>query len=198
KEIKVMPKREQLLARGAAATAAFTLLLGAAACSEGEGGQSGDGVVTVIGTWGGAEEEAFLQLAAPFERRPGIDLQLPGTRDLHPVLTAGVASGVLPDVAGLPGRGQMREFAQRGALVPLDDVLDIETYRAETSPAFVDLGTVDGQVYGVFIKAAVKGLIWYNPAHYDGTEPQTWHGRGAIAGEQGEGAPAAGAAGRPR
>ena len=41
------------------------------------------------------------------------------------ILTTGVASGVLPDLAGLPGPGQMTEFAKAGALKPLDDVLDM-------------------------------------------------------------------------
>jgi alpha-glucoside transport system substrate-binding protein len=68
----------------------------------------------------------------------------------------------------------MAEFAQAGALLPLDGVLDIETYKSETAPSFVDLGTVDGQVYGVFIKSAVKGLIWYNPKHYTAGAPDTF------------------------
>ena len=57
----------------------------------------------------------------------------------------------------------MTEWAKAGALKPLDDVLDVATYKAETAPALVELGTVDGKISGVFIKAAVKGLIWYNP-----------------------------------
>jgi alpha-glucoside transport system substrate-binding protein len=137
------------------------------------GGQIG-GSVSVIGTWGGAEQDAFLEMIAPFEAETGITVEYTGTRDLNAVLTTGVASGILPDLAGLPGPGQMREFATRGALKPLDDVLDIEAYKAETSPGFVDLGTVDGQVYGVFIKAAVKGLIWYNPNVYTAGEPTSW------------------------
>ncbi|MFP5342251.1 MAG: ABC transporter substrate-binding protein [Candidatus Limnocylindria bacterium] len=137
------------------------------------GGQIG-GSVSVIGTWGGAEQDAFLAMVKPFEDSTGIKVEYTGTRDLNAVLTTGVASGILPDLAGLPGPGQLVEFAQRGALQPLDGVLDIETYKSETSPGFVDLGTVDGQVYGVFIKAAVKGLIWYNPKVYTGGVPTSW------------------------
>src|SRR5262249_45142191 len=42
--------------------------------------------------------------------------------------------------------------------------------------ALVNLGKTDGKVYGVFIKAAVKGLIWYNTkAHdYSASPPKTW------------------------
>ena len=55
----------------------------------------------------------------------GNDVKYTGTRDINTVLTTGVASGILPDLAGLPGPGQMTEFAKAGALKPLDDVLDI-------------------------------------------------------------------------
>jgi len=163
-----------------AATAAPTTGTESAAPTEG-GGQIG-GSVSVIGTWGGAEQDAFLAMVKPFEDATGIKVEYTGTRDLNAVLTTGVASGILPDLAGLPGPGQMREFATRGALKPLDDVLDIEAYKSETSPGFVDLGTVDGKVAGVFIKAAVKGLIWYNPKVYTGGVPTSWDDLGTKAG----------------
>ena len=132
------------------------------------------GTVTVIGTWGGSEQESFLAMVKPFEDATGIDVQYTGTRDLNAVLTTGVASGILPDLAGLPGPGQMAEYATAGALKPLDEVLDVATYKAETGAGLVDLGTVDGKIAGVFIKAAVKGLIWYNPKIYTGGQPASW------------------------
>jgi lipoyl(octanoyl) transferase len=45
-------------------------------------------------------------------------------------------------------------------------IIDIAQYKADTVPAFVELGTVDGRLVGVFIKATLKGLIWYNPHVY--------------------------------
>jgi alpha-glucoside transport system substrate-binding protein len=41
-------------------------------------------------------------------------------------------------------------------------------------PTFIDLGTVDGKLVGVFIKATLKGLIWYNPKVFTVGEPTTW------------------------
>ncbi len=155
------------------------LSLVVAGCSssppEDDGDISGD-TVTVYGTWGGSEEEAFLAMVKPWEDETGAKVKYVGTRDLNAVLTTGVASGVLPDLAGLPGPGQLVEFAELGAHVPLDDVLDTATYTADTAPALVELGRVDGKTYGVFIKAAVKGLIWYNPKNIDlgSNPPATW------------------------
>jgi alpha-glucoside transport system substrate-binding protein len=145
----------------------------ATACSSGQ--QAGKSV-TVIGTWAGDEQKAFLAMVAPWEQQTGNKVKYTGTRDINTVLTTGVASGVLPDLAGLPGPGQMNEFAASGALKPLDNVLDVNTYKGETAKALVDLGTVNGKLSGVFIKAAVKGLIWYNPAvhDYSSSPPKTW------------------------
>ena len=144
-----------------------------AEASPSAGGQIG-GEVSVIGTWTGSEQDSFLAMVAPFEASTGVKVKYTGTRDINAVLTTGVASGILPDLAGLPGPGQMADFAKAGALKPLDDVLDMAAYKADTSPGLVALGTVDGKVTGVFIKAAVKGLIWYDPAVYTGGQPTTW------------------------
>ncbi|MHB8892570.1 MAG: ABC transporter substrate-binding protein [Candidatus Limnocylindrales bacterium] len=130
--------------------------------------------VTVIGTWGGTEQDAFLAMVKPWETETGATVKYTGTRELNTVLTTGVASGVLPDMAGLPGPGQMNEWAD--SLVDLGGVLDVATYTSETAAPLVDLGTVNGKLVGVFIKTAVKGLIWYNPKTVDfaTNAPATW------------------------
>jgi alpha-glucoside transport system substrate-binding protein len=151
--------------------AAALVLVAAAGCSG--GGSSSDSsdlhgqVVNVIGTWGGDEQTAFLKMVAPWEQQTGAKVKYTGTRDINTVLTTGVASGVLPDLAGLPGPGQMAEYAKDGVLQPLDNVLDMSAYNADTAPSLTALGKSDGKTYGVFIKAAIKGLIWYDPKVHD-------------------------------
>jgi alpha-glucoside transport system substrate-binding protein len=169
------------------AVPSLVMALVLAACTSGSNTSSGGsgapagsgqigGTVTVIGTWGGDEEKAFLQMVKPFEDQTGVDVQYTGTRDINTVLTTGVQSGVLPDLAGLPGPGQMADFANAGALKPLNDVLDIQAYQDQTAPALYELGTVDDQVYGVFIKSTIKGLMWFNPKGSDFADnpPATW------------------------
>jgi alpha-glucoside transport system substrate-binding protein len=159
-------------ARRVSLVLAAVSLVGAGCASNQGGGKS----VTVIGTWGGDEQKAFLAMVKPWQDQTGNTVKYTGTRDLNAVLTTGVASGVLPDLAGLPGPGQLIEFAKGGSLKPLDDTLDMTTYKNETAKALVDLGTVDGKAYGVFIKSAVKGLIWYSPKLHDwsAAPPKTW------------------------
>ena len=63
------------------------------------------------------------------------------------------------------------------ALKPLDTVLDTAKYKEETAQ---DAGRAraraTAQIYGVFIKSAVKGLIWYSPKAHDylAAPPKTW------------------------
>jgi alpha-glucoside transport system substrate-binding protein len=146
--------------------------------------------VTVIGTWGGDEETAFHEMVKPWEDQTGATVKYTGTRDLNIILSNGIQSGVLPDLAGLPGPGQMAEYAQAGALVDLSSILDTATYKSETAPALVDLGTIDGKIVGVFIKSAVKGLIWYNPGVHDfsSSVPATWDDLQSAIGSMGSAA----------
>jgi alpha-glucoside transport system substrate-binding protein len=139
------------------------------------GGDLAGQSVTVIGTWGGDEEKAFKQMVAPWEQQTGAKVAYTGTRDLNTVLTTGVASGVLPDLAGLPGPGQMAQWAD--SLVDLGTVLDVPTYTSETAAPLVELGKVNGKQVGVFIKTALKGPIWYNPkvaGDLTASAPKTW------------------------
>jgi len=160
------------LAWRASLVLATVSLVGAGCASNQGGGKS----VTVIGTWGGDEQKAFLAMVKPWEDQTGNKVKYTGTRDLNAVLTTGVASGVLPDMAGLPGPGQLIEFAKGGSLKPLDDTLDMATYKSETVAPLLNLGVVDGKTYGVFIKSGVKGLIWYSPKLHDwsAAPPKTW------------------------
>ena len=137
--------------------------------------------VTVIGTWGGTEQDAFFAMVKPWEDQTGAKVKYTGTRDLNTVLTTGVASGVLPDLAGLPGPGQMTEWAD--SLIDLGGVLDTATYTSETAAPLVQLGTVNGKLVGVFIKTAVKGLIWYSPKTIDiaSGSTKTWDDLKALA-----------------
>ena len=136
--------------------------------------------VTVIGTWGGTEQDAFMAMVKPWETQTGATVKYTGTRDLNTVLTTGVASGVLPDLAGLPGPGQMNEWAS--SLTDLSAVLDVNTYKSETAAPLVDLGTVNGKMVGVFIKTSIKGLIWYDPKTIDVSAgpPATWDALQAL------------------
>ena len=153
---------------------ALIVAIVALACSTSQADPHIGGTVRVVGSWSGAEQDAFLAMVRPFEQQTGVSVEYTGTRDLNGLLWQGVAQKNPPDVAGLPGPGQMAEFARFGALQDLTNVIDVGTYKKDTVPTFIDLGTVDGKLVGVFIKATLKGLIWYNPKVYTLPAPDTW------------------------
>jgi alpha-glucoside transport system substrate-binding protein len=141
------------------------------------------GTVSVLAVWGGDELDNFRAMIAPFEEETGITVEYEGTRDLNAVLTTRIEGGNPPDLAGLPGPGQLQEFAAAGHLVALNDVLDMEQMRSEYDEGFLKLATIDGNLYGIFIKAAVKSLVWYNPKAFDAAGyqiPTTWDELNAL------------------
>ncbi len=138
---------------------------GAAAGVEPAAGTAGKigGTVSVLAVWGGQELEVFRQMIRPFEERTGVRVEYEGTRDIDAVLTTRVAAGNPPDVAYLPGPGKMAELARAGKLVDLSQVLDMEKARQDYAGGWLDMGLIEGKLVGMFTKAALKGLIWYNP-----------------------------------
>lgn len=132
------------------------------------------GSVRVVGSWEGPEEASFMAMIAPFEERTGTRVEYTSTRDLQGIIQRGVAAGDPPDVAGLPGPAFMRRLARSGDLMDLAAVIDVSKYKAETIPAFVEFGTIDGKLVGVFIKSTVKGLLWYNRDVWSLGSPHSW------------------------
>ncbi len=136
------------------------------------------GTVKVLAVWGGSERESFLAMVKPFEEQSGVKVEFEGTRDINAVLTTRLQAGNPPDVAVLPGPGQMAEFARKGQLKPLGDALDLNAMRRDYAQSWIDLASVGGKPYGIFIKAALKGPIWYNPKTFKKAGyaiPPTWN-----------------------
>lgn len=141
------------------------------------------GSISILATWADAEQDAFLEMIQPWVDRTGVDVQYESTRDLNAVLTTRVEGGNPPDVAGLPGPGQMAQFARAGSLYCLDEVLPVDQMQQQYNEGWIADGTVDDQLVGIFIKVAVKGLIWYNPQAFDaaGYEvPSDWDGLNSL------------------
>ena len=133
------------------------------------------GEVSVVGSWTGAEEDSFRAMIAPWEECSGATVNYTGSRDLAAQLTTGIASGTLPDVAGLPGPGLMKEWYDQGALKPLEFRRTSTNMRRTPHPASpMPARRADGNLLGIFTKAAVKGLIYYNTGVFTGDAPTTW------------------------
>jgi alpha-glucoside transport system substrate-binding protein len=126
------------------------------------------GAVDVLGIWGGDPElPSFRAMVAPWEQDTGGTVNFTGTRDITSVLTTRVEGGNPPDVAIPAEIGLFQQFAAEGDLAPLSECSGLEDKIRELYPqAFIDLGTVDGVLYGFFMKADTKATIWYNPKFF--------------------------------
>jgi alpha-glucoside transport system substrate-binding protein len=131
------------------------------------------GSISIVASWTGSEEDSFRAMIKPWEDATGVTVNYTGSRSLSDDLTAAIQAGGagLPDVAGIPGPGLAQEWFDAGALKALDFV-DLSQYRSDSPLA--DIGVYKDKLIGIFSKAAVKGLIWYNKSNYDGTVPANW------------------------
>ena len=134
------------------------------------------GTVDVMGIWGDEELTSFEALVAPWVTATGGDMEFTGQRGLGALITTRVEGGNPPDVAIPAEIGLFQDFARNGDLVPLSNCAGLEdTIRNNYPQGFIDLATVDGTLYGFFMKADIKGTIWYNPKFFDenGYQPLT-------------------------
>lgn len=147
-------------------------VLVAAAC--GAPAPSLSGEVEVLGSWTGEELTTFRAVVEPFEERTGVNVTYTSTRDLDGVLDERLAAGRPPDLAGLEGPAHMAELAAAGHLRDLGETLAATAYASRVAPTFIDLGSIDGRLVGVFVRSTLKGMIWYDPSVYQLGAPRTW------------------------
>jgi alpha-glucoside transport system substrate-binding protein len=167
-----------LKVRGFSLTRSFVVPLAALLVAVGcaTGSSSDKGSVSVLAAWGGSEQDSFMAMVKPFTDRTGIKINYTGTRDTS-VLTTRIQAGNPPDLAGLPGPGQMYDLAKQGKLISLDGVLDSSQMSSDYAPDWIKLGQYNGKTVGIFIKTSLKGLVWYVPKNFQSKAyplPKTW------------------------
>jgi ABC-type glycerol-3-phosphate transport system substrate-binding protein len=132
------------------------------------------GTISVQAVWTGQEGESFQAVIDAFnEHHPDVTVNYKSAQDIATVLSTAVEGGNPPDVAALPNPGLMTDFASRGAIQPIDFAR--ETIEENYSEDWINLGSVENQLYGVFFKGANKSSVWYNAQVFEdaGVEPAT-------------------------
>lgn len=139
--------------------------------------EEGDGVVTILGAFGGGEEELFLESLADFEAESGIDIQYTSDQDFTTTVLLRVNSGDAPDIGLFPQPGGVMQLAAEGDVVPIDQYLDYDALNASLVPGFLDSARYQGRVYAAPMRMAVKSIVWYPKKAYEeggwNTEPAT-------------------------
>lgn len=139
------------------------------------GDQDLSGSVSILGALGGDQLDQFLAAFKPFEEVSGVKVEYEGTRDMASVLQTRVQGNNPPDLVSNPSIGQMKQLMESGALLALDDILDMDAIATDYDSGLLELGSHDGTLYGLMETAALKGLVYYNPETYEGpTDATTW------------------------
>ncbi|MCI0345734.1 MAG: ABC transporter substrate-binding protein [Chloroflexi bacterium] len=118
-------------------------------------------IVDLFAQWIEAEGQAFEDSLVAFEEATGIDVVYSGITNYETVLGARVEGDLAPDIAQIAQAGTLKKYAADGKLIALDSVLDIDQVKADYSPGFIDAGSLDGTVYGLFYKQDLKSIVWY-------------------------------------
>jgi alpha-glucoside transport system substrate-binding protein len=152
---------------GSIAALALGLSVVAAGCggggskSGGGGNSKVSGTISALAVWTGAEGAAFKAVIDGFNQKyPNVTVKYKSAKDPGQALSTAVQGGNPPDVAALPSPGLMKDFANRGALKPIDFAKD--DVSKNFSADWVKFGTVNGKLYGLFFKGANKSTVWYN------------------------------------
>jgi Bacterial extracellular solute-binding protein len=143
--------RRELLRLGLGASAAAFL----GGCTE-FGGKD----IQVVAVWSDRELELFREVVNTYERVSGQSVEVIGGNDnLDAFIRGRLEAGHPPDLAVLPYPGLAVDYARAGLIDPIRDEV-----AERFDPFWTDLVTVDGQVYGAWLKAAHKSLLWYHPS----------------------------------
>jgi alpha-glucoside transport system substrate-binding protein len=170
------------------------LLLLMGACSDGGDGadetqpeqsQEQQQQISIMAVYTGAEQRAFEGVLDRFmEANPDVEVKYTSAGDELPtVLETAVKGGSPPDLAMLPQPGVLKDFAMRGELESLDFARDaVEQNLGEYA---VELGTVDGTLYGFLVLTNNGSPVWYNVRLFEeaGVQPPaTWEELLEVAG----------------
>ncbi|HUQ79111.1 MAG TPA: extracellular solute-binding protein [Patescibacteria group bacterium] len=147
--------------------------------SEPAGSATAGGSITVTSLWGGSEQESFQKVLDAFKAKTGIEAKYESVRDNYATaLQTRISGGNPPDVAILPGIGFLRRFANDGSIKKVSDLgIDVAALQANYAPGILDIGSVNGDLYGIMVKFNSKSTFWYSPTKLSaaGVEvPKDW------------------------
>lgn len=179
-------RRRQRVVFSLAAIAATGLVVSGCAGGGGGGGSSSapsgefaGQTLNVVEAWSGAEQKNFELVLKKFEDDTGAKVNYTSFGDNGPTYIQGQLEGGTPPNIALTGQpALLQSLAAQGDLIPVSDEVK-KVVEANYSQSWIDLGSADDQLYGVWFKASNKSTMWYNSDIYDeagATVPSDWDG----------------------
>ena len=139
--------------------------------------QDDGNVVNIFGAFVDTDAERFEESMVPFEEETGIEIEYEGSGDFESLISVRAQGGDPPDIAAFPQPGLMEDMVGRGHVLDVEDWFEDGFLEEQYSQTWIDYGTVEDMLAGIWYRASVKSLVWYPVPEFEeaGYEiPETW------------------------
>ncbi len=123
--------------------------------------------VTIFTAAADEQAAAFQSEFDNFTAETGIEVVVEGSGDFEVLATTRAEAGDLPDIINFPQPGLMADMARDGHLIDLSTFLSNDYLLQQYDQSWIDQGTVDGTLVGIWHNADVKSLVWYPKAAFE-------------------------------
>jgi alpha-glucoside transport system substrate-binding protein len=133
--------------------------------------------VNIFGAFVDEDARRFTASMVPFEEATGIKVVYEGSGDFETLITVRSEGGSPPDIAAFPQPGLAADLVRGGYVYDVSDWLGMDYLKQQYNDAWLDLADIGGIQAGVWYRASVKSLVWYNIPTFkkEGYEiPETW------------------------
>lgn len=158
----------------------IAVMMFAVACSSGDPATDdtaeepeGGGSIEVAAVFTGEEKKNFELVLEAFAEATGHEATFTSAGDdMAAFLGNKIEGGSPPDVALIAQPGLVRSLAADGSLTAANDEV-AASLEENFAPVWSELGSVDGELYGVYYKVSNKSTWWYNIPVFEaaGVEP---------------------------
>ena len=138
-------------------------------------------VVRMAGPFTDNDAIKFEKSIKSFEDMTGIDIQYEGSKEFEASIGIAIEGGNAPDIVDFPQPGLLKNFVEKGYVIDLNKVLDMNKVKANYIQSWLDMATMkspDGDIMaGLWGRVNGKSLVWYNKAEFDAAGykvPTTW------------------------
>ena len=133
--------------------------------------------VNIFGAFVDQDADRFEASMIPFEEATGVDVVYEGSGDFETLITVRAEGGSPPDIAAFPQPGLAADLIRGGYVFDMRDWLGMDYLEEQYSGAWTDLAEIEGIQAGVWYRASIKSLVWYNIPAFEAEGydiPETW------------------------
>ncbi len=133
--------------------------------------------VEIFGAFVDEDAARFEASMRPFIEETGITVVYEGSGDFETLITVRAEGGSPPDVAAFPQPGLAADLVKGGYVYDMADWLGMDYLSKQYSSVWTDLANIGGIQAGVWYRASIKSLVWYNISLFEKNNyaiPQTW------------------------